>query len=126
MDDNTPHLSQARLLLQVEVNSDVPFGAIAKPCYRRRSTLERCWLFIEEAVNIFDTGCSPGGREGLEHQFAIAFGVEAGVENGHYAAIIAGAQEAPEALLEAQHRLGQHVNAKPVFVSCFICATRAS
>src|SRR5260370_42354349 len=72
-------------------------------------------LFIEEAIDLFNIVSSPRWGKSIEHQFAVAFGVEADVEDSHYAAIIACAQQASKALFEAQHGLWQHVNAEPVF-----------
>src|SRR5947209_20158359 len=73
------------------------------------------WLFIKKTIDIFNIGSSTRWGKSIEHQFAIAFGVETGVEDGHYAAIIACAQQASKALFEAQHGLWQHVDTEPVF-----------
>src|SRR5205823_8542065 len=83
------------------------------------------WLFIEETINVFNAGSSPRWRKSIKHQLAVAFGVEAGVEDSHYAAIIACAQQASKALFEAQHGLWQHVDAEPVFAGrLHLCYTR--
>ena len=76
-------------------------------------------LFGEEAFDIADIGGSPGGREGVQDSFSIAFGVQTGIQDRHNASVVACAQKSTDALFQAQDGLGQDVGAKPVLASRF-------
>src|SRR5438270_13529074 len=83
------------------------------------------WLFIKKTIDIFNIGSSTRWGKSIEHQFAVAFGVEAGVEDGHYTAIIACAQQAAKGLFEAQHSRWEHADGEPGFAGrLLLCYTR--
>src|SRR5947209_413391 len=81
----------------------------------RVSILERCAFPSKELLDIPQTG-SPASRwKSVDDQLPISLCIQACIENSHYAAIIAGAQQAAQALLEAQYSLGEHIGPEPVF-----------
>jgi len=80
---------------------------------------------LKEAIHIAQTRRTAGGRQCIEHLPAVAFGVQARVENRHYAAIFARSQQATDPLLEPQYCLGEHIGAKPVLARRFhVCHAR--
>src|SRR5579883_1267663 len=69
----------------------------------------------KKGLDLSDVMAAVGGWEGLEHLFPVAFGMQAGIQNGHDAAIAARAEQTADALLQAQHGLREDVRAEPVF-----------
>src|SRR5260370_964546 len=82
--------------------------------------LERSLIFLiilEKLSDATQIGGATRWRQGQDDLFAVVFGIEARIENSHHTTVIVRAQQASQALLQAQHCLGQNIDAKPVFAS---------
>src|SRR5260370_13879593 len=75
---------------------------------------EELSMRAKKSLDLFEARDERRRRERAKHAFPVAFGVQARVKNGHDAAIVVRAQQAPDPLLELEDHLWADILAKPV------------